>query len=95
VNVFDVLLYLQAGFMFAALPLSLIAAYGFRGTPWGRVLAPLPVMELAFAAALAITILGGSGDWLVVEMVAYGVGVVSVSLVAFRLARIVSGGARA
>lgn len=94
-NALGVLLYLQAGFIFAALPLSVVAAYGFRGTPWGRVLAPLPVMEVAFAAGLAIAILEGEGDWLIVQMISYGIGVVAVSLIAFRLARIATGGVRA
>lgn len=99
-TVLGVLLYLQAGFMFAALPLSVVAAYGFRGTPWGRVLAPLPVMEVAFAVGTGITILNGGapegdGALVVVQTAAYGVGVVAVSLVAFRLGRIATGGVRA
>lgn len=88
-----VMLYVQAGFMFAALPLSLLAAYGFRGTPWGRVLSPLPVMEVAFGVGIGVELLG-SGGWLFLQVAAYGVGVVSVSVIAFRLARIASGGAR-
>lgn len=93
-SVVGVLLYVQAGCMFAALPLSLLAAYGYRGTPWGRVLSPLPVMEVAFSVGLGITILGGGGDWLVVQSVVYSVGVVAVSLVSFRLARLLTGGVR-
>ncbi|MXR19525.1 hypothetical protein [Halobacterium bonnevillei] len=93
-SLLGVLVYVQAGFMFAALPLSLLAAYGFRGTPWGRVLSPLPVMEVAFSIGLGIGILGGSGDWLLVQAGAYGVGVVAVSLLSFRLARLATGGVR-
>lgn len=93
-NAFGMLLYIQAGLMFASLPLSLLAAYGYRGTPWGRVLSPLPVMEVAFSVGLGIAILGGGGDWLVVQTVVYSVGVVAVSLASFRLARILTGGVR-
>lgn len=93
-NALVVLLYIQAGFMFAALPLSLFAAYGFRGTPWGRVLTPLPVMEVAFSVGLGISILDGGGDWLLVQAVAYGIGVLAVSLISFHLARLATGGVR-
>lgn len=41
----------------ASLPLALLAYRGYRGTPWGRVLQPLPVMEVCFILYLAILIL--------------------------------------
>lgn len=90
----SILEYLQAAFVLTALPLSAIAAYGFRGTPWGRVLIPLPVMDVAFGVGLGIGLLDFGGDWLYLQAVAFGVGVVAVSVTAFRLARLASGGAR-
>lgn len=94
-TVLAVLLYVQAALVFVALPLSVVAAYGCRGTPWGGVLAPLPVMEVAFGVALGVGLLDAGDAWPYVELVAYGVGVLAVSLAAFRLARIASGGVRA
>lgn len=95
VDVTQVLLYAQAGLLFASIPLSAIAAYGFRGTPWGRVLVLLPPMELAFAVGTGLLLAEvESGPWLVVQTVAYGVAVAFVAVLAFRLARIASGGVK-
>lgn len=41
----------------ASLPLAVLAYRGYRGTPWGRVLQPLPIMEVCFILYLAILIL--------------------------------------
>lgn len=90
----QILLYVQAGLLFASIPLSTIAAYGFRGTPWGRVLAVLPPMEVAFALATGLLIADVEGAWLVVQTAAYGVAVVLVGLLAVRLARISTRGVR-
>lgn len=90
----EVLLYLQVGFLFASLPLSLVAAYGFRGTPWGRVVQVLPPMELAFAIATGLLIAEVDGPWMVVQTGAYGVAVILVGVLAVRLARITTGGVR-
>lgn len=35
---------------------STIAALGFRGTPWGRTLAPLPVVFVALTVSTTVTI---------------------------------------
>lgn len=40
-----------------SLPLALLAYKGYRGTPWGGVLQPLPIMEGCFILYLAILIL--------------------------------------
>ncbi|MFB6270091.1 MAG: hypothetical protein ABEH83_09115 [Halobacterium sp.] len=93
--VLAVLMYVQAALVFVALPLSLIAAYGFWGTPWGRVLAPLPVMEVAFGVGLGVSLLDAGGVWLYVQVVAYGTGVVAIAAAAYHLARIATGGVRA
>lgn len=92
----DVLTFVQAALLFAGLPLSLIAAYGFRGTPWGRVLVPLPVVELAFGVGLGFGLVGANeGALAVVRAVCFAVGVLGVVLLTFRLSRIASGGVRA
>lgn len=96
VGVEQVLLYVQAGLLFASLPLSTVAAYGFRGTPWGRVLAVLPPMELAFVVGTGLLLAEvDAGPWLVVQTVAYGVAISLVGLLAFRLARLARGGVQA
>lgn len=94
-TVLAVLVYVQAALVFVAFPLSLIAAYGFRGTPWGRVLVPLPVMEVAFGVGLGVRLLDAGGDWLYLQVVAYGVGVVAITVIAYRLSRVAAGGVRA
>jgi hypothetical protein len=38
----------------AATGFSLVAARGFRGTPWGRVLGPIPVVAGGFLAATVL-----------------------------------------
>lgn len=94
--ILEVLTYVQAAFLFTALPLSVIAAYGFRGTPWGRVLTPLPVIELSFAIGLGIGLIDAmEGPLASVRAVCFAIGVIGVALIAFRLSRIASGGVRA
>jgi len=39
-----------------AFALALVAARGFRGTPWGRVLSPLPVVFGALTLSTAISV---------------------------------------
>lgn len=88
--------FVQAAILFAALPLSVIAAYGFRGTPWGRVLTPLPVVELSFAIGLGIGLIDGfDGTLALVRAACFAVGVLGVTVITFRLSRIASGGVRA
>lgn len=94
VTVPDVLLFLQLGLLFAALPLSIIAAYGFRGTPWGRVVRLLPPMEATFVVATGLLLADVDGSLLVVQTIAYGMGVATVAVLAIRLTRMVTGGVR-
>ncbi|WP_058366992.1 hypothetical protein [Haloparvum sedimenti] len=42
----------------AGLPLSVIAARGFAGSPFGRVLRPIPVVFIGFIALNVPTIVG-------------------------------------
>jgi hypothetical protein len=63
-----------------ALPLSVIAAYGFRNAPFGSMLKPLPVMIVAFILLNAINLLeiavSGVG-YLVLSTVAVGAALVA------------------
>lgn len=90
----QILLYVQLGLLFASIPLSTVAAYGFRGTPWGRVIVLLPPMEVAFAVATGLLLADVEGGWLVVQTVAYGVAVSLVGLLALRLVRVARGGVK-
>lgn len=50
-----------------AFTLALVAARGFRGTPWGRVLAPLPVVFAAMTLSTAVSLHPATpphGGWL-------------------------------
>lgn len=94
VTVPDVLLFLQLGLLFAALPLSVIAAYGFRGTPWGRVVRLLPAMEVFFVVATGLLLADIDGSLLVVQTIAYVMAVATIAVLAIRLTRIVTGGVR-
>jgi hypothetical protein len=92
----EVLTFVQAALLFAALPLSVLAAYGFHGTPWGRVLSPLPVVELTFAVGLGIGLVdANAGALALLRAVCFAVGVLGVALITFRLSRIARGGVQA
>lgn len=92
----EFLSFVQAAMLFAALPLSIVAAYGFRGTPWGRVLSPLPVVELMFAIGLGIGVVDANeGSLAVLRAGCFVVAVLGVALISFRLSRIATGGVQA
>lgn len=94
--VLEVLTFVQAAFLFASLPLSVLAAYGFRGTPWGRVLVPLPIVELSFAVGLGVGLIDAmKGPLALFRVACFAVGVLGVALITYRLASIASGGVRA
>lgn len=91
----EIFAFLQTLLMAAALPLSTIAAYGFRGTPWGGVLLPLPLIEASFIVGIAMSLLQyDTGSLLLVQALVFGVGVVGTTVSSFRLARIAWGGVR-
>lgn len=50
-----VLALVQTAVLVAATVLMAIAARGYAGTPWGRVLRPLPVALLFFAASTGLS----------------------------------------
>lgn len=92
----EVLALVQTLLMAAALPLSTIAAYGFRDTPWGAVLRPLPVIELSFIVGIAMSLLEyDTGRLLLVQALVFGVGVLGTMVASIHLARIARGGVRA
>jgi hypothetical protein len=94
--VLELLLFIQTAFLFASVPLSTIAAYGFRGTPWGRVLLPLPLVEVSLAAGIGIGLLDAvHGPLALFRAGCFAVGVLGVALITFRLARVATGGVRA
>lgn len=91
----EVLAFTQTLLMASALPLSVIAAYGFRGTPWGGVLVPLPFVELSFIIGIAMSLLEyDTGQLLLVQALVFAVGVVGTTIASFRLAKIAWGGVR-
>ncbi len=55
----DVFALATVSMLSVALPLSVIAAYGFRNAPFGAMLKPLPVTIFAFILSDAISLLGG------------------------------------
>lgn len=93
--IIQVLSLAQVLLLAAAVPLSLIAWYGFRGTSWGRVLSPLPVIEVSFALGLSMYLLNlDAGMLYLVQAILFGVGVASTVFFTYRLTRLVSGGVR-
>lgn len=64
----------------AALPLSLVAALGFRDAPFGAMLKPLPVLIVAHAALNAVGILRidiGGAAYLALSSAAVGASLVA------------------
>lgn len=91
-----ILTFVQTLLLSMALPLSIIAAYGSRGTQWGGVLAPLPVIEVSFILGIAMSLLHyDSGSLLLVQALVFAVGVLGTTVVAFRLVRLAMGGGKA
>lgn len=75
-----------------AFPLIWVAVRGYRGTPWGRVVAPLPwvagaLLFWAVAALLPLSI------WVVgtVAAVSWGVATVGVAVIGVRAYRLFTG----
>lgn len=66
----------------AALPLAAIAALGFKGSPFGKVVVPIPVVMLAFLLADASLLLAGNGHPLIYHVFA-AVGVAGAIYAAF------------
>lgn len=92
----ELLAFVQTILLSIALPLSTIAAYGSRGTQWGAVVAPLPVIEVSFIIGIAISLLDyDTGTLVLVQAVVFGIGVVATSLAAIRLVKLAIGGSRA
>lgn len=92
----ELLAFVQTIILSIALPLSTIAAYGSRGTQWGGVVAPLPVIELSFIIGIAMGLLDyDTGTLLLVQAVVFSVGVVGTTIVAIRLMKLATGGIRA
>jgi hypothetical protein len=72
----DILVFGEIVLLSAALPLSVIAALGFRGSPFGKVTGPLPVVFVCYIVADGSRIVvGHTPPWF------YGV-VTSVALLA-------------
>lgn len=75
-----------------ALPLSVIAAHGYRGTPWGRVLFPLPAVTFAFLVwAMANTVSIPEATVASVAAVTWGIGTVGIVVAAVRAFRVLTG----
>jgi len=47
----EALVLLEIVLLSAALPLAVVAAYGFRDSPFGRVTSPIPVVLVCYIAA--------------------------------------------
>lgn len=59
--VYDVLMTVELLVLASALPLSVIAALGFRGSPFGKVVTPLPFAIAGFLLADGSLYLYGNG----------------------------------
>lgn len=57
----QILLVAEIALLSAAMPLSVVAALGFRGSPFGKVVVPLPFIVLGFLLADASLLLYGDG----------------------------------
>ncbi|WP_135827545.1 hypothetical protein [Halorussus halobius] len=76
----------------ASLPLAILAYRGYRGTPWGRVLQPIPVVEVSFILYLVIVILGIDAPAVHgFAVVAWAVGTLAACLSALRLTLLLRG----
>lgn len=91
-----ILAFIQTLLLTTALPLSCIAAYGARGTRWGSVLRPIPVVEVSFIVGISMGILHyDTGVLLLVQALVFAVGVLATTVISFRLARLARGGVKA
>ncbi|MFB6198414.1 MAG: hypothetical protein ABEI52_09140 [Halobacteriaceae archaeon] len=54
----------RIGVLGASIPLALIAAWGYRGTPFGRVLRPLSILSLAFILSAMIELIAEESELL-------------------------------
>ncbi len=57
----QILLVGEIALLSAAMPLAVVAALGFRGSPFGKVVVPLPFIVLGFLLADASLLLSGNG----------------------------------
>lgn len=55
--VLDALLLLQVVFLTVGAVFAVVAARGYRGSPWGRVLRPLPVVLVLFVVSAGVALL--------------------------------------
>lgn len=88
----DALLVVNIVLLAAVLPLTIIAFRGFRGSPWGRVLQPLPVIAVGYLTSRCLAILHVDGELVLLTMiVSLGVAVAATALHATRLAFLLTG----
>lgn len=83
----------QVGALAVAVAFAAIAARGYRGTPWGRVLAPLVPALAVFFAVVVWGLVGISERWFEVTAALLWTGAVAaVLLTSVRLVRMAAGG---
>lgn len=83
----DFVLIGQVAVLSATAPLSIIAAYGYRDTPFGRVLAALVPISVLYAAFAAIRVVRGGSQWDAVHLV---VGSAALALVGYAVFELVT-----
>lgn len=47
----DLLIFVLVVLLSVAVPLSIVAAYGFRGSPFGKVTGPIPIVLICYIIA--------------------------------------------
>ena len=86
----------QVGALSVAVAFAAIAARGYRGTAWGRVLGPLVPSLAVFVAVIIWGLVGVSSDAVTALATVLWTGaVIGIVLTSVRLARMVSGRAGA
>lgn len=87
----DVLLLLQVVLLTVACVFAAIAALGYRGAPWGRVLRPLPFVLGVFVVTAVLAMLPLPDVWVDVATWLWAVAVVGIAVTVYEFVTLTTG----
>ena len=86
----DALLLLQVVFLTVGAVFAVVAARGYRGSPWGRVLRPLPVVLALFVVSAGVALLPVAW-WADVATYLWGVAVLGIGVSVYEFLLLTTG----